>query len=257
MTIDRSQWEPTFRSHQPLRWACGSCHASRYQLVEETLLTHESQASKNARVELAWDPDWEEGVFACLLRCPTCREVSIAAGPYRVVEYGVSYRDAPEPEPDYAKDLSVRFFSAPPHIIHPPPKVPKAVTDHLEVSFGLYWQEPEAAANRVRASIENLLTHLRVPQTTRTSQGRRRWLSLHERVERLPESQRENRTLLMAVKWIGNSGSHGDSVTCDDLLDGYQLLDHVFNDLFRKPGVRAQVLARAINRRGGPRSRRR
>jgi hypothetical protein len=47
----------------------------------------------------------------------------------------------------------------------------------------------------------------------------------------------------MAVKWIGNAGSHASVVTFDDALDGYELMDWVLDALYARRHRRAAIVA--------------
>jgi hypothetical protein len=35
----------------------------------------------------------------------------------------------------------------------------------------------------------------------------------------------------MALKWLGNTGTHTSAVTRDDLLDAFEILDHALVEL--------------------------
>jgi uncharacterized small protein (DUF1192 family) len=61
----------------------------------------------------------------------------------------------------------------------------------------------------------------------------------------------------MAVKWLGNAGSHAAPLTADDVLDGFEILEHALDKLYSERDERVGALTRAINRRKAPRSRRR
>lgn len=57
---------------------------------------------------------------------------------------------------------------------------------------------------------------------------------------------------MMAAKWVGNAGTHGDLITRDDVLDTFDILEIVIEDLFvgRQRTIKAKALA--INARKGP-----
>lgn len=57
----------------------------------------------------------------------------------------------------------------------------------------------------------------------------------------------------MAIKWIGNSGSHDtNEITHSDLLDGFDLLENTVESLYDKDKYRIAKLAEAINKRRKP-----
>lgn len=49
---------------------------------------------------------------------------------------------------------------------------------------------------------------------------------------------------LMAIKWVGNAGSHADVVAENDLLDAYDILCFVLDELYVKRSKRIGALAR-------------
>lgn len=79
----------------------------------------------------------------------------------------------------------------------------------------LIWLNPSSAANRLRAAIDQLLTDLGVSKSGST----------HKRIERLAAPRPEVATVLEAVKWIGNDGSHMAALPLKDVLEGVALLE--------------------------------
>jgi hypothetical protein len=58
--------------------------------------------------------------------------------------------------------------------------------------------------------------------------------------------------LMLAVKWIGNAGSHTGSVKEKDIFDGFDLLEHVLYTLFPPQVPNLAALAQSINAAKGP-----
>jgi hypothetical protein len=59
-----------------------------------------------------------------------------------------------------------------------------------------------------------------------------RYLSLHKRIEIYEKTNPEVSSFLLAIKWIGNAGSHFSDVKNDDVLDAYELLEFSLDQLF-------------------------
>lgn len=55
----------------------------------------------------------------------------------------------------------------------------------------------------------------------------------------------------MAVKWIGNEGSHQDVLTTSDVLDGAEILEHVIVALYGTGNAAMRAKISAINDAGG------
>ena len=204
----------------------------------------------------AFEPEWTEGRFACLLACSHCGGRVSVAGAYRIQDDRY-YHPVDGESGDYEVYLRPQFFSDALPIIPIPENVPEDVADSLRVSFGLFWSDPESAANRIRKAVEHLLTAWRVPRTTGRRPGKKRsFLSLHVRINRFADLKPDLGEKLQAVKWLGNAGSHPASLDEEDVLDGYEILSYVLDELYQGRREHVSRLSRAINRRKGPRSRR-
>ena len=60
---------------------------------------------------------------------------------------------------------------------------------------------------------------------------------------------------LEAVKWLGNVGSHAnlDSLTIDDLLDGFDLFEHAIERVYVRRAEDLSKMAARINKQKGKR----
>jgi hypothetical protein len=257
MGVNRDTWKAEFTADSRLVWPCPACRASPLRIVAKSLIHGETHSSAVAYGEEWWEPDHIDGRFGCAMDCGNCKNVVVATGTFRVQDD--HYVDERIGEAgDYENYYRPRFFTDSPHLVDIPEKTPDGVVDELLASFQLYWNDPLACTNRIRSSVEKLLTAERIPQTAgRKTGSKRQFLTLHRRIELFHAKQPKIAGALMAVKWIGNAGSHSRIVTQDDALDGYQLLDWVLDSLYAQRHRTASTLTREINRRRAPRSRRR
>ncbi len=59
--------------------------------------------------------------------------------------------------------------------------------------------------------------------------------------------------MLFAIKWLGNAGSHSlDEVSFDDVMDAYELISHVLDELYLSRKKKLSALAKKVNKRKGP-----
>ena len=57
---------------------------------------------------------------------------------------------------------------------------------------------------------------------------------------------------LLAIKWIGNEGSHPEkSLTKNDVIDLYEILEHVLSELFENKSKTILAKAKKINKAKG------
>jgi hypothetical protein len=106
----------------------------------------------------------------------------------------------------------------------------------------------------MRVAVEDLLTSLGVARFTRTSP--RKKIVLHERIARFAKANEAVAEILEAVKWIGNQGTHEDTLTVDNVLDGADMFAHALNRVFDAETKALERKVRAVNakkRVGSPR----
>lgn len=228
-------------------WACPACTTGSLRL-QPKLELHETLASRKNGPHA--DPTEYTGRFHGWLKCdrPGCGEVAVVIGDA-----------ATEPEWDDEGQQSYETLFRPtaispaPLMFLPPKRCPEEVQKELVRAFALYWLDPTAAGNTMRSCVDQILTRRGVPRATVTK-GRRRWLTLHRRIERFQLLKPSAGNALMAVKWIGNEGSHG-TLAAADVLDAVEVIENVIDDFW---GDRRRTLSRLIaqvNRARRPRSR--
>ena len=78
-------------------------------------------------------------------------------------------------------------------------------------------------------------------------------MSLHDRIKLLPKKYQDIQEIFLAVKWLGNAGSHsGTTVSSDDVLDAYELMEKLLTEVFDDKSNKIKELAREINKNKGP-----
>jgi hypothetical protein len=198
-----------------------------------------------------WEPEHMTQRFASLLKCQnsSCGEIVFVAG-NAVVEV---YYD--EEGPNYY-DLLEPVTTTPSLGVFPlDDRWPESVRNQLKFAFSHLFCDPGASANRLRATVECLMDDRGVRKYPRT--GRRRPIDLHTRIVDFKDQNSDAADLLLAVKWLGNTGSHADvsGLTREDVLDGMELLERALHLIYDDSAKRLAKLARDINRRRGPRKR--
>lgn len=109
-------------------------------------------------------------------------------------------------------------------------------------------------ANRIRTAVEYILDDLKIPR--KIPRPRKR-LNLHERIGLLTDPKLEDvKTVLEAVKWIGNTGAHEQGgLGREQVIEGFRMLEHSLSTLYPKPVSNPAAIlavAKAVNTaRGG------
>jgi hypothetical protein len=214
-----------------------------------TLDTAEAVRSErsNRVFNITHDPCDLSGKFRGLMRCaiPACREPVVIAG-----DYTVDVDVDEDGETCYADFFRLRFATPALKIIVPPPATPKSIIKAIENAATIIWADPNAAANRLRVAIDELLTAYRMPRF-RNSNGKRLRIPTDQRIKEFRRYEGEVGDALEAVKWIGNQGSHETSISAKDVLDGADLLSFALKQLYDRSEAEIQRQIRAVNRRRG------
>lgn len=215
--------------------------------------TREPKWSKDGRDHPAAEPDWITERFTAFLTCQNreCGEIFAVSGMVSVEE---------EIDYEIGHGYLVPFYQ--PCSVYPGPAIfpipdecPSDVESQLKAAFQLFWSDRAASANRLRVAIEDLLTDLGVKRFVITSARKRERLKLHDRIVAFEKKDHDAAQYLFAIKWLGNTGSHGDldELSDDDLLSGFEFMEQLLDSLYTKRASRLMQAARDINRRKGKR----
>lgn len=251
--MDRKLWKTGFTLKDPPNWQCPTCGQGRLKIKEGTFHEAEVRSSRELRQHQAWEPEWIQYEYACLLTCNNedCLQIVTSAG-RGGVGIDVTFGQEGEPDYEYMDFFTPIIFDPPLRLIDIPDECPVSVSATLEGSFKLFFISPEAALNAARAAIETLMTELGVKKF-QVQNGTRRPIGLHARINLLTPKHSHVKDLLVAIKWLGNAGSHaGSAVGVDDVLDAYELVEHVLAELFGSKAKAMKALASKVNRRKGP-----
>lgn len=232
---------------------CPSCHEGR--LVHSKGFVQESTNAwtKRNHNEVDWDNEWTQSHFSAVLLCSnsTCKEAVHMVGEGRVEEVNVEIDDHYGPMGQLDTVFTPMYFVPPLQIFDCPSMTPETVRQQVMASFAVFFSDASSSANRVRSAVEFLLTSLKVPKKVKTKKGKFQTLTLHGRIERLGAKYANIKDLLLAVKWIGNTGSHATEISRVAVMDAYDMLEHCL-DLLYGEKKDLMILAKAINRKKGP-----
>lgn len=255
MPVNRELWELRIgKDRWPPGWHCPSCKGGYLELVKDGLRFDEAASSRGAHSEVWFEPDHVENRFSAMLQCTneSCKEAVTVIGKGSLNQVG---------NQNLTEDTWEEYF-VPLHvfptvqIIPLPESIPYKVSEQLKLAFSVLWVSPAAAATHVRIAIENLLDALRIPRSRRIKKVRMQRITLHERIGILRARAPSEADALLAIKWVGNAGSHLGELTRDDVFDSFDMLETVLDDLFVRNRATTQKLIRDINKRKGPRTKR-
>ena len=251
--MDRKAYKLPFTKNSLTRWVCPSCMKSRLKVKTNTFHTEETKESKKAHVHEQWDPYWIQSVYSCLLECtnPACKD-TVANSGIGSVDFNFEYDEDGPPSQTWTDFFTPKHFSPHLKIFLCPRSTPEDVSDEIQKSFSLFFSDAPSAANHIRIALEDLLTHLKIKRYE-VKGKRRTFLALHRRIEFLPAKYKHLQDLFFAVKWLGNAGSHSSKVvTEDDVLDSYEIMEEILQELYVNKSSQVKKLAKKINKTKGP-----
>lgn len=234
---------------------CPTCNSGILVGINDTFKSEDTADTKALKKSdysyTEMDVDFK---FSVLLRCNNkeCQEVIACIGTGYYDQEDDFDSSSGQNWPKYFRYYRPEFFSKPIHIIELKKLYPKEIKKSLEDSFKLFFCDSEACANKIRSTVEILMDILKVKKSTITTSRKRKALSLHGRIQLYQTKNKQIGDLLLAIKWIGNSGSHTGKVTRDDTLDAYRILEYVLITLFQNDADELNKIAKQINRMKKP-----
>ncbi len=250
-----SNWtKKHFTETSEFNWNCPNCKTKSLQLVKDKFISEETQESKDYRSKNDdWEVEWIELNISGQLQCKNCNEFVFFLATGNPQENGYYDHELD----DYISEYET-YFS--PTYVHPtislfeiPENCPELVSEEITASFKLFWCDLESCANKIRMSLEILMDELKVKKYSVRS-GKRVPIALHHRIEKFPK--KEITDILLAIKWIGNTGSHkSKNLETIDIVETYSLLEFALQKLYKDTEKEIKKIAKEINSRKGTRKR--
>ena len=252
MPVRRELWKRRFVERFP-SWPCPKCSTGTLKENKKKSLEVEHGWSLREHSHEDWEPDWIENAFSSILVCSisNCGHVVVVSGSSRV-EWGWVVSDVGEQDSYSTRVLFPSAFSEAPPIFTPPEQPPSKVTRSLSQSFSAYWTNPNGCLNNLRSCVEAILDNRRIAKTTIVKSKRKR-LSLHSKIRKYGQKNPSQSDTLVAIKWLGNEGSHSNDYTIDDehLLDSYDIIEHALEEIYaEKSAVIAKKAKLIIKAKG-------
>lgn len=241
--MNRQLWTGTASKHYTPPWPCPVCAKGTFALVRGSLTFKETVESKRHHGDEDWHPEDDVYVFTAWLKCgnPNCGQETAISG-----VGGFEPEDDGEGGMTWDLYFDPRYFFPMPDVIEIPKKCPDEVKKELRGAFALMWADPGAAAGHLRVAVERLMDALGVQKRRRDKSGKLIDLSLHHRIELFQKRDPATGAQLMALKWLGNVGSHEGAVRRGDLLDAFEILEHSLAELIDQRTKKMAALAKAL-----------
>ncbi|TXI50492.1 MAG: DUF4145 domain-containing protein [Lysobacter sp.] len=246
MTVNRELWRRAISERTAPRWACPTCLSGHLRLnSDEDLRCSETAESAKLRLYEPWEPEWIKYVFVAMLRCDNsdCNESVCTSGVGRVEQF----IDHENVQIEYVDQFYPKWVSPSPRLISIPEEAATLLGDSLGRCFSNAWGDFAGAGNHLRKAVEILIEHFE--SENNLDRGKKK---LHDRIIALRPICGDVSDKLLAIKWIGNSGSHIDDLSQDDIFDALDILEWVLSELFDNTKRKIDLLTARINEKKGP-----
>uniref|UniRef100_UPI0039AF0FA4 DUF4145 domain-containing protein n=2 Tax=Serratia TaxID=613 RepID=UPI0039AF0FA4 len=148
-----------------------------------------------------------------------------------------------------------RSFYPPLPIFTPPENCPDDICVQLKEISALLAAHPSAAVNTMRTVLEMLLDGLGVPREMPRDGKSPLSLTLHKRIDDYPAILGGYSDAFMALKWLGNRGSHTDEPIKQSHIEGAcTVLDELIQQLYPQQSNVPTIVAE-LNNAYAPRTR--
>lgn len=221
-------------------WRCPKCNRATLVPVPKsfkelrTARVHQLVARQGGLA-----PDDEEFVFTCLLVCSqkNCLQpVSVSGDGYLEQEWSGRYNE----DSYYVSIYRPRHFYPPLSLFTPCDQYPDKIKEQLRELSAQLPGNPQAAVNALRTTLEIVLDNFDVPRKENN-----RYLSLDNRIKRIPTPYHYVQMGFMAMKWLGNTGSHNlQPVSPEDVEGACNMLDDFLQRIYRQPTDHSTTIAR-------------
>ncbi|MCP4420250.1 MAG: DUF4145 domain-containing protein [Chloroflexi bacterium] len=229
-------------------FSCPTCRSGYIDPVDAIIHTSKDPETNKFIQQNQFVQQEYKGQFNLVLKCSMCAQKFHVSGAgyydyehidihnWETKTYGEEYYGE-----EYWVTYLPKYFDPSPHLIELPEKMPKAMQKEMIYVFNLFWFDSSACGNRLRIVVERLLDFLDVlPQR-----------NLHSRIEKLSDEYKKTKDYLLAIKWLGNEGSHESNLSRSDIVDALSLLEHIINITFADVSKELDDLAKQINEKKG------
>ena len=249
MAIDRNLWTPPFNFDSLPRWTCPHCKNGSLLLSKKDVF--ETILSQNKREKYSLPPMEGEFNFSAKFKCSnsTCQDIVISCG-VTELDFDHSLDENYQPiNSQLLERFTPHYFLPGLNIFEIPARCPSDVKKSIKRSFELFFADTSSAANHVRQGIENLFTDEWSELFDPNAGPKTR---LHNRIESYGDKNKSVANKLLAIKWIGNTGSHSSDINRQDVLDVYVILEAVLDEIFIGSEKKLKETIENINKAKGP-----
>lgn len=251
--MDNELWiKESFDKYNMPEWNCPICQKGLLKIVKDKFQFEETVESVNFHKLSYWEYEFTSYVFNGLLFCSNCSDHISFLGKGSVNLLTNQDNDGNCCDYEWVDVFYPVAFYPPLHLFKISNECPEIIKEEIISSFSLYWNDLPSCANKIRSALELIMNEQKVKKE-RVGNGKVYTISLHNRIEEFKIANPVVAEYLLAIKWIGNVGSHLGDLKRQDLIDAYQLLEYSLNKLYDDNERKLNNLSSEIIRNKGTR----
>lgn len=245
--MNKNLWSKRyFTKDSPTSYPCPKCFIGHLKLIHI-----KAEITKEGKSLQAYSyPYGIEHAFSGIYQCSDsiCGDVVAFTGLMKKDYEIPSETDEGNPSIEYATFYEPKFFFPNLRLFILPDEITKSIKDQIDLSFSLFFCDLSSCANKIRVTIEMILDDIKAPRYRMIKKKKKRQpLILHERIENYKKTNKTVSELMLAIKFIGNEGSHKGTLEVNDILDAYEILFQIVEIIYAKQKEKTLQLARHIN----------
>ncbi|MFH5834212.1 DUF4145 domain-containing protein [Halalkalibaculum sp. DA384] len=243
MLFDSSEWKDFFvKDEKTTSWKCPTCFNGFLESREGFLKIIETEKSKENEKNYPYLPfEFMDQRFGGFLVCNNskCGDKIGVTGITQVHREKVRDREG-RPHEHYVNVLYPKFFQPEILFFKLPNNCPENISNQVKKSFSSYWHDIPTSGNQIRKSLELIMDEQGIKD-----------MNLHDRIRKFGKKEPEISNQLMALKHIGNEGSHSDDLDRENILKAFEVLHFSLTKLYSNKEQKIQQFITQINTNKG------
>jgi hypothetical protein len=240
-----------YKFEELCEFKCPRCKSGKLSAIEKDISKKTSAEYEYYKSVNGGDAEFYEARFAVVFQCSNqnCKESISCIGTQAVTEE-YSQEDNGEFDVEYVDIFKPLLFDPPIHILPLSLAYPEFIKKNLIDSFRVFWVDPSACGNRIRVTLETMLTHFKIP---RVNHRKKTPINLHQRIELFKKAYAKYEQYgdhLIAIKWLGNVASH-EELSHDEITKAYEILEYILEEIFLKRAEKIKKMTKVINKSKG------
>jgi hypothetical protein len=239
MDFNRKLWSKVEFSEKDLpNWPCPKCYHEVLKFI--------SGPNHNPSYDEFLD---DVQIFTGFLLCRNCGDWISIIGDWTLERDNSNWNHESESPCELDHWLSPKYFYPNLRLFNLQRAYPPEICEALNKSFATYFSDIFLSATMLRAAVEKLLDHKTFGAIPRKD-DKGNFLPLENRINLLPEEKKQQKDLLIEIKWIGNYGAHfNQRLNRDSLLIALEIFQSIIEAEFLNRNEHINSLAKELKKR--------